>query len=39
MRELVVDAWTMVVLNSVALSYLGSHTTQAKFEGGTSQRL
>jgi hypothetical protein len=27
MRELVVDAWTMVVPKSLALSYLGSRTT------------
>jgi hypothetical protein len=39
MRELVVDAWTMVVPKSVAISYLGSHTTQAKSEGGTLQKL
>ena len=38
MRELVVDAWTMVVPKGVALSYLDSRTTRAKSEGGTSRR-
>jgi hypothetical protein len=33
MRELVVDAWTMVVPKSVALAYLGTHTTRATEPG------
>jgi hypothetical protein len=32
MRELVVDAWTMVVPKSVALSHLGSHPTRASLK-------
>jgi hypothetical protein len=32
MRELVVDAWTMVVPKSLALSYLGPRTTPAPAE-------
>src|SRR5215469_2464251 len=33
MRELVVDAWTMVVPKSVVLAYLGAHTTRATEPG------